>query len=106
MGLGFADQYSILHFSVGSVAYFWNIPFWIAILIHIIFELGENTKTGMSLINKYFINPGYFSWPGGKNYADSITNIIGDNIFFAVGWLLSAYLDVAGLKHGWYIPEV
>ena len=34
MGLIFADQYSILHFSVGSVAYFWNINFITAIVLH------------------------------------------------------------------------
>ncbi len=66
MGLNFADQYSILHFSVGSVAYFWNIPFLIALIGHTIFELGENTDSGMKLINEYFIHPGYFSWPGGN----------------------------------------
>lgn len=102
MGLNFADQYSILHFSVGSVAYFWNIPFLIALIGHTIFELGENTDSGMKFINEYFIRPGYFSWPGGKNYADSRLNMVGDTFFFALGWLLSAYLDVIGTKRKWY----
>ena len=96
MGLGFADQYSILHFSVGSVAYFWNLSFITAILIHTVFELMENTNIGMKLINKYFIHPGFFSWPGGKNYADSKLNIFGDTIFFALGWLISSFLDIVG----------
>ena len=102
MGLGFADQYSILDFSVGSVAYFWNLNFITAIIIHTIFELTENTEIGMKLINKYFIHPGYFSWPGGKNYADSHINMIGDTVFFAIGWIISAYLDVIGTKNKWY----
>ena len=102
MGLILADQYSILHFSVGSVAYFWNINFITAIVLHTAFELIENTETGMQLINKYFIHPGYFSWPGGKNYADSGINMLGDTIFFALGWFISAWLDVIGTKYKWY----
>jgi len=105
MGLLFADQYSILHFSVGSVAYFWNLQFIPALVLHTIFELTENTQTGMKLINDYFIHPGYFSWPGGKNYADSTINIIGDTVFFALGWLISAYLDVIGTRNKWYISN-
>ena len=54
MGLLFADQYSILHFSVGSVAYFWNINFIPALFLHTVFELTENTQMGMKLINDYF----------------------------------------------------
>lgn len=81
MGLLFADQYSILHFSVGSVLYFWNIHFIYAMILHTLFELIENTEIGMRFINKYFIHPGYFSWPGEKNYADSRINIIGDTFF-------------------------
>ena len=87
---------------MGSVVYFWNIPFLIALIGHTIFELGENTDSGMKLINEYFIHPGYFSWPGGKDYADSLINNVGDTIFFAVGWVLAAYLDVEGIKQGWY----
>ena len=100
MGLNFADQYSLLHFAVGVVLYFWNIPLILAIILHTIFEIIENTKMGMKFINTYIIHPGYFSWPGGKNYADSLINNVGDTIFFAVGWVLAAYLDVEGIKQG------
>lgn len=55
----------------------------------------------MKIINRYFIHPGYFSWPGGKNYADSGINIIGDTFFFVLGWLISAGLDVMGRKYKW-----
>jgi len=102
MGLNFADQYSLLHFAVGVVLYFWNIPFFIAIILHTIFEMLENTEIGMKFINTYIIHPGLFSWPGGKDYADSFLNNVGDTIFFAIGWILSAYLDVTGTKQGWY----
>ena len=77
-------------------------PFLVALIGHTIFELGENTDYGMNFINEYFIHPGYFSWPGGKNYADSRLNMVGDTFFFALGWLLSAYLDVIGTKRKWY----
>jgi len=105
MGLNFADQYSILHFSVGSVAYFWNIPLLIALIGHTIFELGENTKTGITFINKHFIRSGVFRWPGGKNYADSYLNIFGDTVFFVIGWCVSAFLDVIGTQRQWYIAN-
>jgi len=102
MGLNFADQYSLLHFAVGVVVYFWNIPFVVALIIHTIFEFLENTAVGIQFINKYIIHPGYFSWPGGKNYPDSLLNMTGDTLFFSVGWLLSAYLDIVGMKNNWY----
>ena len=102
MGLNFVDQYSLLHFAVGVVLYFWNIPLILAIILHTIFEIVENTKMGMKFINTYIIHTGYFSWPGGKDYADSLINNVGDTIFFAVGWVLAAYLDVEGIKQGWY----
>ena len=53
MGLNFADQYSLLHFAVGVVLYFWNIPLSLAIILHTIFEIVENTKMGMKFINTY-----------------------------------------------------
>ena len=94
MGLTFMDQYSLLHFAVGVIVSFWTIPLITGLLLHTIFEFIENTKIGMKIINKYIIHPGYFSWPGGKNYADSITNNIGDTFFFIVGWYLARYLDL------------
>ena len=102
MGHLFADQYSILHFSVGTLMYFWNIPFLIAMLVHILFEYLENTKTGMALINKYIIHPGWFSWPGGKYESDYPINTFGDNVFFFLGYVISYILDIVGIKRGWY----
>ena len=101
MGYYFLDQYSILHFSVGVVMYFWNIPFVTALTLHVIFEIIENTNIGMNFINKYFIHQGYFSWPGGKNYSDSLINTIGDNVFFILGYVISYYADIYAVKNKW-----
>jgi hypothetical protein len=96
MGLYFADQYSLLHASVGVITYFWNIPFIIALFLHFVFEFLENTKYGIYAINKYIIEPGFFHWPGGKHGSDSSLNILGDNVFFAIGWFLGYLTDYYG----------
>ena len=82
MGKTLLDEYSLLHFSVGVIAKQWSMDFWIFFILHTLFEFLENTKTGMWLINNYFT-----MWPGGKNYADSIINRVGDTISAAAGWL-------------------
>ena len=38
MGLRAFDQYSILHFAAGVIAYFWSLSFVMTIIIHILFE--------------------------------------------------------------------
>jgi hypothetical protein len=103
MGTYIADQYSLLHLSVGVIAYFWNFSLLYSFIIHFVFELLENTTIGVSLINKYIIEPGYFSWPGGKHHPDSLLNMLGDNIFFALGWTVAYVLDAIGTKYKWYI---
>lgn len=105
MGYRLFDQYSILHLSVGIITYFWNISFIFGFIIHFIFEMIENTDKGVEYINKYIIEPGYFSWPGGKHKPDTITNIVGDNMFFAIGWILAWFLDYYGTKNNWYIEK-
>ena len=57
-------------------------------MIHIIFEILENTNYGIFIINKYFT-----FWPGGKPKADAIKNSIGDTIGSIIGWYLSKLLD-------------
>ena len=96
MGKYLFDQYSLLHFSVGVVAYFWGFKFPTWAFAHLIFEIIENSKLGMK-----FINSLYF-WPGGKPEADTFINILGDNIVGLLGWLLAKYLDNLGAKLGWY----
>lgn len=101
MGIYLFDQYSLLHFAVGVIAYFWNISFNLTIILHIIFEIIENTNDGMNIINKYLT-----IWPGGKPFADSKINSIGDTILTAIGWLCAYYLDQMGIKYGLYPPHL
>jgi hypothetical protein len=89
MGLRVFDQYSLLHFAVGIVAYFWSISLFITIVIHILFEFIENTPVGMNLINTYFTQ----WWPGGKTHPDNLLNRTSDTIFTGLGWLLAYKLD-------------
>lgn len=90
MGFRFIDQYSILHFSVGVLAYFWSISFLTIIAIHILFEFIENTPIGMDIINTYFIG----WWPGGKTHPDNLLNKISDTLFTGIGWIISYRLDL------------
>lgn len=106
MGKYFADQYSLLHFSVGVIFYFWNVPFFISLLIHFIFEIVENTQWGMQIINNYFVGKTMLSWPGGKNEPDTLMNITGDNVFFILGWVVSRMVDVLGAAYGFYVPHL
>lgn len=45
------DQYTYLHFAIGIVVYFWNISLINWVIIHTIFEIIENTQTGIHIIN-------------------------------------------------------
>jgi len=89
MGQRAFDQYSILHFAVGVIAYFWSLSFVMTIILHILFEYIENTPVGMNFINTYFIG----LWPGGKPYPDNILNSTTDTLFTGIGWLVSYQLD-------------
>ena len=91
MGAKIFDQYSLLHFASGVIAYFWGVSFHVWMVLHVVFELIENTKIGMMFINYYFK-----LWPGGKDRADSFQNsFIGDNVSAAIGWIVSKKLDDA-----------
>jgi len=92
MGTQLFDQYSLLHFASGVVAYFWGVPFIAWVILHAIFEAAENTATGMRIINSFPV------WPGGKSLADTPANILGDNIASILGWLAAALLD-------WYMGD-
>ena len=89
MGTKVVDQYSLLHFSMGVVAYFWSMPLLVLIVLHIVFEYVENTKWGMNIINTYFIT----WWPGGKPYADNLINQTSDIVCSGIGWIMAYYLD-------------
>jgi hypothetical protein len=102
MGINCFDQYSLLHFATGVIAYFWGIKFINWVLLHAAFEIIENTDTGMFLINRYAANV----WPGGKPYRDSFTNSMCDNIFAFVGWITAYLLDEYGNKYGLYPKHI
>ncbi len=78
------DAYSLLHLAVGIVARHWNMSLFVWFILHTIFEIVENTNAGMNFINKYIT-----LWPGGKDYADSLINSIGDTVFSIIGWYLA-----------------
>ena len=85
MGKTIFDQYTLLHFGVGIVVYFWNFTFLGWLILHTLFEIIENTQIGMYVINRYIT-----WWPGGKDYADApINSLVGDNIGAILGWLLA-----------------
>ena len=52
MGKYIFDQFSLLHFSVGVVVYFWGIDFKTWFIVHALFELLENTKYGVAFIDE------------------------------------------------------
>ena len=88
MGRAFVDQYSLLHFATGIVAYFWGISAWVTIIAHLLFELVENTEKGITIINRYLK-----WWPGGKPYADTVPNSIGDTLATMLGWFIARAAD-------------
>lgn len=97
MGKYIFDQYSLLHVATGIIAYFWGISLSNWLIVHLIFEMVENTKFGMHVINQYIR-----FWPGGKPKADTLTNSLGDQIAAYIGWTMAYHLDVIGRQRGWY----
>ena len=87
MGKYFLDQYSLLHFAAGVVAYFWGIDFKLWLVLNIVFEIVENQPIFMNMLNNINI------WPGGKSAPDSFINSIGDILCGMIGWILAMYLD-------------
>ena len=96
MGINFVDQYSLLHYATGVMAYFWGIPPLHFFVAHATFEAVENTKAGMEFINKTLT-----WWPGGKPRADSFTNVVGDNISALLGYYCAYKLDDEGKRRNW-----
>jgi len=88
MGTTLFDNYSLLHFAAGIVAYFWGLGFWSWTALHALFELVENTEFGMASINRYIK-----AWPGGKPFADAPINSLGDVIAGSLGWLLASLVS-------------
>lgn len=97
MGILIFDQYTLLHFATGVIAYFVGMRLGMWLLLHAIFEFTENTEIGMRFINEYMT-----WWPGGKPHADSMINGLGDTIASIVGWLVASKLDSVGKEKKWY----
>jgi hypothetical protein len=100
MGVYLFDQYSLLHFAGGVLAYFWGSPPLYFLFSHAIFELIENTDAGMHFINTYL-----WFWPGGKPKPDTLMNMLGDNIAAQAGYWFAKWLDDEGEKRGWYVSR-
>ena len=98
MGKFLFDQYSLLHAASGVLAYFWGFSLKTWIVLNIVFEIAENTNSGMYIINNYI----YRFSPMNKEKPDSPMNMIGDVISGIIGWLSAYYLDILGKRYGWY----
>lgn len=98
MGHLFLDQYSLLHFSAGVIAYFIKIDIKTWIIINILFETLDNSKIGKEIINNIAL-----FWPGGrKKYPDTLINSMGDILSCILGWYVAFLVDTYGNKMGWY----
>lgn len=86
MGIYFTDQFSLLHFASGIVAFFWKISLINWFILHLIYELITNTYFGI-----YFIN-NYTFWPGGKLDYDTRINILGDQTWGLIGWTFAYFI--------------
>jgi len=91
MGKDFADSYSLLHFAVGIVAYFFGLKWWVFLLLHILFEYLENTPQGVSFIDENLSRV----WPGGKEKPDTLLNSVGDTVFAMLGWFLAYFIHTS-----------
>lgn len=80
MGRVFTDKFSLLHFACGIIVYYWGMSVVVWFIIHGLFEILENTQTGMKYINMISL------WPGGKDEKDTVINSIGDQFYGLVGW--------------------
>ena len=87
MGDFFTDRYSLLHFACGIIVYYWNMSFITWFIVHGLFEILENTETGMYYINKITL------WPGGKEKKDKVINSVGDHVYALLGWLFARGLS-------------
>lgn len=95
--LGLIDQFSLLHLASGIVAYFWFINLGNWFLIHLLYEIIENTDMYIAFVNMYVP-----IWPGGKKKPDSISNSLSDQFFSMLGWILAYVCDYYSTKYNLY----
>ena len=87
MGKYFIDEFSLLHFATGIVIQYWGVTFRDWFIMHLLFEIVENTNVGVKFIDNYIT-----FWPGGKKQPDTFVNSLGDQIFALLGWLFAKEL--------------
>ena len=87
MGKQLYDRYSVLHFLTGALAFQTNLRFLPFMIGHTLFELAENSSAGIAVLRKIPF------WPGGKEHADSLLNMIGDTLAASAGYSLAMILD-------------
>jgi hypothetical protein len=89
MGYKLYDQYSLLHFATGTIAYFFGINIFWWIILHTVFEILENSSYGVR-----FIDTKLKFWPGGKKHSDNLQNSLSDLIFAIIGHQIAMRLDL------------
>ncbi len=94
MGKYLLDQYSLLHYAVGVVAFFLDIRLSIALAIHIVFEVAENSTRVAAFLNTLPF------WPGGKAASDSLLNTTTDNVVFVLGWFTAWGANALAKNYG------
>jgi len=87
MGTKILDKYTLLHFLSGIIARVVGLDIYFYTLLHILFEVLENSEKGMYIINNYFT-----FWPGGKPYKDFLINSLSDVTAGVIGWIITNYL--------------
>lgn len=85
MGIYFTDKFSLLHFASGINAYYWNFSLIAWFIIHLLYELIENSPNIYKHIDKIPL------WPGGKKSPDTIINSLGDQFYSILGWIFTHY---------------
>lgn len=88
MGLSLVDKYTWLHFLAGVASALLNMGVVHVALFAAVFEYVENTPQGIAFIQTY-LEP---VWAGGKRFADSSINRVGDVAFTVLGWYLARML--------------
>lgn len=96
MGFNAFDQYSLLHFAFGVIAYFYGLSLKNWVIVHTLFEIIENIPQVTKFINQ---NMSFINWS--KPHPDSLLNNIGDTISALLGFLIAQYLDKKGIKENW-----
>ena len=98
MGIHLFDQFTLLHFATGVLAYFWSVPPLTFIIAHTVFEIVENTEIGVNFMNIFYVQ----LKGGTKLQADTLLNsIIGDTIGGLAGYFGAQWLDDLGNRLGW-----